>query len=138
MTYFLFKSPQPFLSFSETNEQQLIFINKKIIVGFIYTTRPTDLTSSRIVYVSDKNLLKHLQHFTALAARPKSPFTGYNEMHSHKLQAFCFILHCKATLEDTGIFVKKKCSLEMKKYLLFGVKFLIKQVTQQRFCSSKG
>ena len=30
MTYFLFKSVQPFSSFSETNEQQLIFINKII------------------------------------------------------------------------------------------------------------
>ena len=29
MTYFLFKSAQPFSSFRETNEQQLIFINKK-------------------------------------------------------------------------------------------------------------
>ena len=29
MTYFLFKSAQPFSNFSETNEQQLIFIKKK-------------------------------------------------------------------------------------------------------------
>ena len=28
MTYFLFELAQPFLSFSETNEQQLSFINK--------------------------------------------------------------------------------------------------------------
>ena len=35
MIYFLFKSVEPFSSFSETNEQQLIFIYKKIYESVI-------------------------------------------------------------------------------------------------------
>ena len=50
MTYFLFKSAQPFLTFSETNEQLLIFINKKknkdIKSKLQYpTSRPRSLSS---------------------------------------------------------------------------------------------